>query len=306
MTDQPVAVGHISVEHAAETEDGKPKVVQYGAVRWADGTVTWGSMTGVPGSPAAQAFVPDKQYVSGLCAARSHLACPGMIAQPRAGGKVQVALCGCACAHGLASIRSDRVVVGGFRCTKCSARRPLLQQPFGDGPLDLHAIDPRTGACVDRDLCGQLVAHKLNSSPHRRNAMPRAAKIDDDGNPVEKPARTPRVKEGKCEHCGTKTNGGKFAPGHDAQLKSALIRTYADRDAPADQRVDALAEANARGWLKNRSAFDVRPLMKGVKEDEAKKEIASDFDALLEQADKRLADETAEELLKRRTAERVS
>jgi hypothetical protein len=303
----PVQIGNVSIAHAAETDDGKPRIVQYGAVRWNDGTVTWGSVQAQPGSPNALTFKADRQTISGLCGTGSHHLCPGLVAQPRSGGKVQVAMCGCACQHDtLATDVVSRITVGGYRCTKCSARKPLLQHLHNDPGLD--RIDPRTGACVDRETCGQLVAHKLDTSPLRalsgRNTVPKTDGPDGAA-PAEKPARTPRVKEGRCEHCGSKTNGGKFTPGHDAQLKSALIKTYADVNAKSADRVGALAEAIARGWLKNRSAHDIRPLMKGVKEDEAKREIASDFDKLVEQADALVTKDSAEVVIKRRVAERM-
>lgn len=55
----------------------------------------------------------------------------------------------------------------------------------------------------------------------------------------------PRATSGKCECCGEPTRGGRFLPGHDAKLVSALvqrIRTNNDRE--------AYDEMIRRGWEK--------------------------------------------------------
>lgn len=48
---------------------------------------------------------------------------------------------------------------------------------------------------------------------------------------------------GSCEHCGAPT-GGRFAPGHDAKLKSELTRAAANLD------TEACAELILRDWLR--------------------------------------------------------
>lgn len=60
-----------------------------------------------------------------------------------------------------------------------------------------------------------------------------------------KPIRKPKPKAGKCECCGEPTRGGRFLPGHDARLASALVarvRTAGDEK--------AYAELVRRGWEK--------------------------------------------------------
>lgn len=60
-----------------------------------------------------------------------------------------------------------------------------------------------------------------------------------------KPKPPPRPTSGVCEcGCEGKTKGGKFVPGHDAKLASALKKLIEEFDP------DAYAEMKRRGWLK--------------------------------------------------------
>jgi hypothetical protein len=123
---------------------------------------------------------------------------------------------------------------------------------------------------------------------------------------TERAPRTPRVKEGVCQHCGVKTAGGKFAPGHDANLKSELIATYSNHEASDTVRTDALAEAVARGWLRYEAAHDNRLLMKGIKDDADKQKVSDRWDGLLTAARAKVDKETAEKLIERRTKARIA
>lgn len=46
--------------------------------------------------------------------------------------------------------------------------------------------------------------------------------------------------------CGGKTKGGKFLPGHDMKLKSALITSI--KEGKAAERTKALKTAESFGW----------------------------------------------------------
>lgn len=55
--------------------------------------------------------------------------------------------------------------------------------------------------------------------------------------------RSPRPAEGFCECCGVRTKGGKFAPGHDARLKSRLKKAASAGNKAAHK------ELVERGWI---------------------------------------------------------
>ena len=55
----------------------------------------------------------------------------------------------------------------------------------------------------------------------------------------------PKPKVGACECCGEPTRGGRFLPGHDARLASALVTRIRDNGDP-----EAYAEMERRGWGK--------------------------------------------------------
>lgn len=69
-----------------------------------------------------------------------------------------------------------------------------------------------------------------------------------------KPKPKPRAKRAAktpaaciCE-CGGTTKGGRFLPGHDAKLKSRLLSTMRDGEAPASERALALSRLEELGW----------------------------------------------------------
>ncbi len=55
----------------------------------------------------------------------------------------------------------------------------------------------------------------------------------------------------RCEcGCGGATRGGRFQPGHDARLKSQILRAIRNADAPAAERVAAMDRMHLLGWAK--------------------------------------------------------
>jgi hypothetical protein len=67
-----------------------------------------------------------------------------------------------------------------------------------------------------------------------------------------KKPRRPKPKVVKCECCGEPTRGGRFIPGHDAKLASALRLRVKDGDA------EAYEEMKRRNWLKKLPASLLR------------------------------------------------
>lgn len=62
--------------------------------------------------------------------------------------------------------------------------------------------------------------------------------------------RRSRAGNGRCEHCGAPT-GGRFAPGHDAKLKSVLWKGVKDGN------YKDWAELLLRGWLPEKISSDI-------------------------------------------------
>jgi hypothetical protein len=234
----------------------------------------------------------------GSDASEWHQICPGLLAQPRPHGKIKVAFCDCA-HHTPGSL---------YRCSVCGARKPLDAEAGPDVPATA-TIDSRLGSCVDGVACAEMVAATQEASDLARQlrqirmetrTMP---KTDAATGTTERAPRT--AKTGTCEHCGQPTRGGKFVPGHDAKLKGALARVYADRDASLRERTDALAEAIAREWLKTEAAHDITGLLRGVADADQPKVIET-WERVLTDAKAKVARETAPKLLTRRTSARLA
>lgn len=293
------------------------------ATRWAGGEVTHGGTNGHPLVFASQRqtdeFKPDRQTISGFCgnAARNdgeillesgyHLHCRGLVVQPRPGGEVAVALCACPCEHPSYSDATTHEVVNGYACHSCNRRFPLMAKPTHNWSFDGDAIDPRTGTCVDRVACDEMVEMRRETSTLRKELrMPRRSANANDAATEQEP-KAARVKEGTCEHCGTPTKGGKFAPGHDAILKGQLTKVYLDREAADRERVDALAEAIVRAWLRYPAGHDNPGLIKGIKAEDtgAKAAAIAQFDSLVDQARQQVSTaEAGNELVERRSKAR--
>lgn len=198
--------------------------------------------------PKVQVPVWRCQY----CASGHHGSCPGAVRQEKAGRQL-LWLCKCpSTGH------------PGLHCLECKNDRP-------------DELDPESWRCLDRWACeGRLETRRSNSRVYqqvlaakRSAAVRRRAKrllhqsievnLDEDAaidrlhgllDQIHRPdkktraPRQPRVKTRPCECCGEPTKGGRFLPGHDARLVSALVA----RIRSGDQ--SAYAEMEQRGWTK--------------------------------------------------------
>lgn len=105
--------------------------------------------------------------------------------------------------------------------------------------LDCGAPVVGRATCADRDACRGRAETDEVLALRRLRAESRAARIAAHGE------RRSRGAGGRCEHCGVPTAGGRFAPGHDAKLKGALIRAADQGD------IEACAELMLRNWTPN-------------------------------------------------------
>lgn len=116
-----------------------------------------------------------------------------------------------------------------------------------EGERDKSVRDGRR-TCVDRDACAETQQVKAAADPRfasmlaarESTATMRFTRREEE---AARPPGTNR-KGGRCEHCGQLTAGGRFAPGHDAKLKSELTAAARADDPDAE----ALAELYVRKW----------------------------------------------------------
>lgn len=108
---------------------------------------------------------------------------------------------------------------------------------------DLTDYDQYNHTCVDTDACLARVQARAAANPIIQMIKEcRGENETDTGIPPP-----PRARGGKsprdCEcACGGKTRGGRFIPGHDAKLKSVLLKKSAGGDTAATD------ELRRRGW----------------------------------------------------------
>lgn len=177
----------------------------------------------------------------------THPRCPGAIRVP---GTDRIIVCKCC-------------TPPNGQCTTCGNR---------------DDVDPLTFYCLDRYACSARVQKRMEANPLHRQLqevrLEAAAKRKRDrhlqgsilngvvaSGVVEvdsfettrngKPRKPARPREGKCACCGEPTKGGRFLPGHDARLVSALIK----RIDAGDQ--DAWDAVEQHGWS-GKKAFAVR------------------------------------------------
>jgi hypothetical protein len=173
----------------------------------------------------------------GHCRAGHCRSCKGAVRVPR-GKSAPSGLVVCLCPNCLPQVR----------CLDC-------------GNQFSQDVDPRKWRCLDRTVCQGRVAMrqrddrlwqliqacKTDGARRRKEERERREQVraQAGGEIEDRPAvRNPRPITGQCECCGVPTKGGKFAPGHDARLKSRLKKAAADGDK------DAHKQLVERGWIK--------------------------------------------------------
>lgn len=96
---------------------------------------------------------------------------------------------------------------------------------------NIETYDVATHRCADNDACTRRIRPE-SQAVKEQIAAARAAN-----------SRTRPSRDCECG-CGGTTRGGRFQPGHDAKLKSDLLRRAADGDTNAGE------ELRTRGWVK--------------------------------------------------------
>lgn len=143
------------------------------------------------------------------------------------------------------------------RTTRCSCEC----HPADLIPIDYRAVCARCGddsdrpkeavenrrVCVDLAQCEADREARAATDPRWRGIVEEEKRVvarqaAEHQTEAAKPAGTKR-RGGWCEHCGQATAGGRFAPGHDAKLKSELTNAAIDADDP-----EAYAELLVRKW----------------------------------------------------------
>lgn len=110
-------------------------------------------------------------------------------------------------------------------------------------------IDQVFGRCIDVEECTENLREWLAGHPTYRmlqevKEMAEQVREEEYGAKIErqKATRPDLITPGRCEHCGAETKS-RFAPGHDAKLKSVLLRLGREGDP------EAAAELVLRNWI---------------------------------------------------------
>lgn len=160
--------------------------------------------------PALRDKLPEPRNMQrpcGFCATGQHQYCPRAIRN----GNGSVVACPCP-AH-------ETKAITELKCLECWI-------------TDAEQIDPKLWLCWDGPACLARVEVRLGQSGQMvpiHNAFRRAAEQKAEQraqaakNPDARAAKNPsRPTAGTCVHCGEKTGGGLFRPGHDAKLLSEM------------------------------------------------------------------------------------
>jgi hypothetical protein len=134
------------------------------------------------------------------------------------------------------------------KCIDCK-RTDTELKPFGVQCLDPAECAAYKQAKLEADprYIKMMEAAREVSAIRAANREREAVTVDDDGEPIVREPRTPKVtNELGCHHCGETTKGGLFVAGHDMKLKGLLLRAARAGDA------NALAEFMERGWYKGK------------------------------------------------------
>lgn len=189
-----------------------------------------------PVRPDVQALHHGRVNRCGHCRAGHCKSCKGAIRVPR-GKSAPSGLVVCLCPNCAPQVR----------CLDC-------------GNQFSQDVNPKTWKCLDRAVCRgrvdlrhqndrlwQLIqACKSAGAKERRLKRAEAERVKSQvgTEPEDRVAsRTPRKTSGECECCGVPTRGGRFAPGHDARLKSRLKTAAKAGDK------EAYRQLVERGWV---------------------------------------------------------
>lgn len=174
-------------------------------------------------------YIEGSELVSGWCSHGSqpnHEKCHRVTVGP----KGQVNLCTCEC-HGAVPVTQEAIIEADARrrCSDCADT--LGPKRWGRGG---HII------CAVQAECARRRKDLLRSNA----VLARNASYDQLKEHSEMATRTPKEDKpkGVCEFSGAATKGGRFAPGCDAKLKSALL------EAAKAGNVSATAELLQRSW----------------------------------------------------------
>lgn len=152
--------------------------------------------------------------LTGGCAGTRHDLCLGAVRTPSG-----VHLCRCDCHAGQKPA-----------CTHCRS---------------IEDVDEADRSCNNKEACQDTQRQRTLRSTTWQ--MIQECKTQPKGAAMPKKEPTPRTKKaGVCQWCGGITKGGIFHPGHDAKLKSELLKLAAERAGRTS--VEACAELIARSW----------------------------------------------------------
>lgn len=124
---------------------------------------------------------------------------------------------------------------GGYYTCPCSRHQGENRCRYCryDHGSNVDGYDVASRRCLDNDACTRRMRPESQAVQEQITAARAATR-------QSRPGRS-------CEcNCGGTTRGGRFLPGHDAKLKSLLLRAAAGGDTEAGE------ELRRRGWEKQK------------------------------------------------------
>lgn len=189
-----------------------------------------------PVRPAAPRWMVQAGLdICGHCTSGHHLSCKGAVRVPSS-KKTPHGVIQCYC----------EICEPPLRCLDCgnqfsSEVIPQLWRCFDPvtcrGRIELRLKESRLWRMIQE--CKTDAALVRRSSRETRVQI-KIQVVDEPADRAMSPVSRPS--SGQCECCGAATKGGKFAPGHDARLKSKLRKASKDGDKAAYK------ELVERGW----------------------------------------------------------
>lgn len=172
----------------------------------------------------------------GHCKMGNHLSCHGAVRVPTSKGFPD-GLLKCHC----------RECDPPLRCLDCGNQFATEVNALVWRCFDYPTCQGRVALRRQDDRIWRMIqACKSESARKRRESRLEVVRMKTEVGPEveDKPAvRSPRPTSGVCECCDAPTRGGRFAPGHDARLKSRLRKKSKEGDKAAYR------ELVERGWI---------------------------------------------------------
>lgn len=136
-------------------------------------------------------------------------------------------------------------------------------------------VSPDDWRCLDREACELAVRKRLDGNVHVQRVREVMRRVSEQTtvDKAEKAEKAPK-KETFCIHCGERTGGGLFRPGHDAKYVATQVRAVVDEGSTTAEAV--LAEMRERGASETLQAKFTHSVELARKDRERRQKLAAE------------------------------